>query len=70
MLRLKSFILLNKFGEEAQNILSEKFEDYRILVQDSSIPVPWAGELTFVPHIESIEFNPTQKIFSVVGNGA
>ena len=43
---------------QAEQILGEQAAGYQKTVQDSSQAVPREGEITFIPFVEGIEFNP------------
>jgi serine/threonine protein kinase len=48
---------------QASQILDERLGEYREMTQDSTRPVPQESELTFVPEVRGIEFNPTSRSF-------
>jgi serine/threonine protein kinase len=48
---------------QARAALQEKFEDYQNLTQDSSQGVPREGEISFVPLIDGLTFNPPRRTF-------
>ena len=48
---------------EAARILGSKIEDYRPTTSDSSVAIPEDGEITMVPEIKGIEFNPPRRAF-------
>jgi hypothetical protein len=45
---------------QAEQVLSKEIEQYQDLRQDSALPIPREGELTFVPEMTGVEFNPRQ----------
>jgi len=47
----------------ATQVLGDDSEDYQVITEDSSQPVPKEGEITLVPDFEGIEFNPRQRTF-------
>jgi serine/threonine-protein kinase len=48
---------------QAIGILGKDVDDYTDLTQDSSQAVPREGDITFVPFVEGIEFNPPSRTF-------
>ena len=48
---------------EATRILGSKIEGYRQTTSDSSVAIPEDGEITMVPDIRGIEFNPPRRAF-------
>jgi hypothetical protein len=54
---------LEEVQRQAQAALEGRFEDYQDLTQDSNQGIPREGELTFVPLINEITFNPAQRKF-------
>jgi TIR domain len=54
---------LEEVQRQAQAALEGRFEDYQDLTQDSTQGIPREGELTFVPLINEITFNPAQRKF-------
>jgi len=48
---------------EAERMLGSKIEDYRPTTSDSSVAIPEDGEITIVPEIQGIEFNPKRRSF-------
>jgi hypothetical protein len=51
-------------SERAQRILAEEFESYRQLAADSQFPVPRESELTLIPEVPKITFNPPRRSFT------
>ena len=47
----------------AKQTLGDLAGEYSRLVQDSSLAIPKAGEISFVPEVEGIEFDPPQRSF-------
>ncbi|MFZ0504119.1 MAG: TIR domain-containing protein [Chthoniobacterales bacterium] len=50
-------------SERAQRILAEEFESYRQLAADSRFPVPRESEITLIPEVPKITFNPPRRSF-------
>jgi glutamine cyclotransferase len=50
-------------SERAQRILAEEFESYRQLATDSQFPVPRESEVTLIPEVPKITFNPPRRSF-------
>lgn len=50
--------------EQVTRLLGERAPDYRDVKESSSQPVPRGGELTFVPVVNGLEFNPPSRSFS------
>ncbi|NQT54256.1 protein kinase, partial [bacterium] len=48
---------------QADTVLRYAEEDYQNLAQDSRRAVPREGEITFVPTMEGVEFNPPSRTF-------
>ena len=48
---------------QARAVLGKAFEDAVELVQDSRLAVPREGELTFVPEVAEVTFNPPRATF-------
>jgi len=48
---------------QARLVLEEKFDEYVDLRQDATQPVPREGELTLVPEIPGVQFNPPRRSF-------
>lgn len=48
---------------EAEKILGKQIADYRETAEDSARAVPRRGEITFVPFINGVEFNPPSRSF-------
>jgi serine/threonine protein kinase len=49
--------------QRANQILGKDLAQYQDLLQDSARPIPQEGELTFVPQMNGIEFNPRRVSF-------
>jgi hypothetical protein len=49
--------------QEAARILGSRIDDYRHTTSDSSVAIPQDGEITLVPEINGIEFNPPRRAF-------
>ena len=49
--------------QQAEQILGPQAREYRKSTDDSSQAVPRQGEITFVPEIDGVEFNPPQSTF-------
>lgn len=54
---------LEEVKRQASQILGEQAQVYKETTQESRQPVPRHGELTFVPEIPGVEFNPRQRSF-------
>jgi len=52
---------------QAKKILGERALDYQDLIQDSGQAVPRQSELTVIPEVPGIEFNPPRRDFFWVG---
>lgn len=50
--------------ERAQRILADELENYRQLAADSQFPIPRESEITLVPDIPQITFNPPRRSFT------
>ncbi|MBW3542171.1 MAG: hypothetical protein KY476_18025, partial [Planctomycetes bacterium] len=48
---------------QAEQVLGEKLGAFQDVTQDSRAAVPREGELTFVPEMEGVAFNPPQRTF-------
>src|SRR5262249_44306397 len=48
---------------QARQTIGEKLSEYQGATQDSRHPVPREGELTFVPEVPGVEFNPPSRNF-------
>jgi hypothetical protein len=49
--------------ERAQRILADELENYRQLAADSQFPIPRESEITLVPDVPQITFNPARRSF-------
>ena len=54
---------IKEVQRQVKQILQDKTEDYAEIVQDSSQAVPREGQITLVPKVKGITFNPPQKTF-------
>jgi anti-anti-sigma factor len=54
---------IEEMQRQARQVLGEKLDEYRGTTQDSQHPVPRDGELTFVPEVPGVEFNPPSRSF-------
>src|SRR2546423_4411721 len=55
---------IEQMGEEAARILgAAKLRDYSTATEDSATAIPQMGEITFVPTMEGVEFNPPSQSF-------
>ena len=54
---------LEQVEDEAQRILGPRLETYRT-TDESRLPVPREGEITLVPEMQGIEFNPRTRSFA------
>jgi hypothetical protein len=50
-------------SERARRILAEEFESYRQLAADSQFPIPRESEVTLIPDVPKITFNPPRRSF-------
>lgn len=48
---------------QAKQVLGEQLKEFRDVTQDSQQAVPREGEITFVPNMPSITFNPRRRTF-------
>ena len=48
---------------QAELVLAEHAQEYKDTTQDSSQAVPRQGELTFVPYMPGVQFNPPSRTF-------
>ena len=55
---------IEEVEDEAQRILGPRHESYRKTTDDSRLAVPREGEITLVPEVPGIEFNPATRNFS------
>ena len=55
---------LEEVQDEAQRILGPRLETYRKTTEESRLAVPREGEITLVPEMQGIEFNPPTRSFS------
>jgi len=54
---------VEEVARQAAQVLGERIEEFQAVVQDSNAAVPREGELTFIPNIPGVEFNPTSRSF-------
>jgi len=54
---------LEEVRRQAHQVLGEQLQDYSQVAQDSTEAVPAAGEITFLPEIAGVEFNPSRATF-------
>jgi serine/threonine protein kinase/pSer/pThr/pTyr-binding forkhead associated (FHA) protein len=54
---------IEELQRQARQALGEKLDEYRAATQDSQHPVPRQGELTFLPEVPGVEFNPPSRSF-------
>ncbi len=54
---------VEEVGRQARAVLGEAFEDAKMSVQDSLRAVPREGEITFVPEVAHVTFNPPRATF-------
>jgi hypothetical protein len=54
---------IQEVKRQASQILAERQGDYQETTEDSTRPVPQEGELTFVPDVSGIAFNPPLRNF-------
>jgi hypothetical protein len=48
---------------QAKEVLGKQAKDYHDVTQDSRAAVPREGEITFVPEVPGVEFNPPRRTF-------
>src|SRR5262245_54798627 len=48
---------------QAKDVLGKQAKDFHEVTQDSRAAVPREGEITFVPEVEGVEFNPPRRTF-------
>jgi hypothetical protein len=48
---------------QAREVLGKQAKDYHDVTQDSRAAVPREGEITFVPEVPGVEFNPPRRTF-------
>jgi hypothetical protein len=49
---------------QARQVLGEQASEFKSMTQDSRLEVPREGQLTFVPQVAGVEFNPPSRHFS------
>jgi hypothetical protein len=54
---------IEEVQRQARQVLGEKLSEYQDTTQDSRHAVPREGELTFVPEVPGVEFNPPSRTF-------
>jgi hypothetical protein len=54
---------LERVEQEARQVLGDRVEEFRKVTQDSRQAVPREGELSFLPEVPGIEFNPQSRTF-------
>lgn len=54
---------LEEVQRQARQVLGEQAADYQDIRQESRLAVPREGELTFVPEVTGLEFNPRYRSF-------
>lgn len=54
---------LEEVERQARQALGDRLPDYQDLTQDSRQAVPREGELTFVPEVPGVQFNPPARTF-------
>jgi hypothetical protein len=54
---------LEEVRRQAETVLGDRAKGYQPVTQDSRAAIPAEGELTFVPEITGIEFNPPRRSF-------
>lgn len=60
---LEQTTLAQEVTERAQRILANELENYRQLAADSQFPIPRESEITLVPDVPQIMFNPPRRSF-------
>lgn len=51
---------------QAEALLGAEATQYRALSEDASQPIPYEGQLTFLPHVPGVEFDPPRASFRYV----
>ncbi|GMV90844.1 MAG: hypothetical protein AMXMBFR82_06220 [Candidatus Hydrogenedentota bacterium] len=59
---------IEEVHRQAESILGEKLTEYRESTHDSRATVPHEGEITFLPEVTGIQFNPPRRVFLWVEN--
>ena len=54
---------IEEVKRQAYQILGEELSEFQDLTQDSMEPIPRGGEITFVPEIPNVVFNPSRRTF-------
>ncbi len=54
---------IEEVRRQAESMLGDRAKGYQPITQDSASAVPLDGELTFVPEIAGVEFNPPRRSF-------
>ena len=54
---------IEQVREQAKQILGTQMTNYRDVIADGRQSIPRAGEITFLPDVAGIEFNPERKVF-------
>lgn len=54
---------LEELEKQAERMLGSQIEDYRRSTDDSRLVVPRDGEITLIPQVDGIEFNPPRRVF-------
>ena len=54
---------LEEVAAQAQQFLGDKIADYRATTEDSRLAIPRDGEITLVPTMKGVEFNPPRRSF-------
>jgi uncharacterized protein YegL len=54
---------IEEVEDEAQRILGDRLESYRKTTEESRLAVPRENEITMVPEMQGIEFNPRTRSF-------
>jgi hypothetical protein len=54
---------IEEVERQARSVLAERADEYQELHQDASQPIPRDGELTLVPEMEGVAFNPPRHTF-------
>jgi serine/threonine protein kinase len=54
---------VQEVGRQARHFLGANASEYKAITREGERPVPSEGELTFVPDVPGIEFNPRSRTF-------
>jgi serine/threonine protein kinase len=54
---------IEEMKRQAEQVLGKKLDEYRQTTDDSRAAIPREGEITFLPEVPGIEFNPPRRTF-------